>query len=99
MNLIVLYLLKVNALLVVFWLFYRLFLRKETFYNSIRWYFISSLLLSFVFPLITYTKTVIIEQTAVFNDADWENTILPETMALQPEPAFWETITWQSVVL
>jgi|GEM_PF-1369053 len=99
MNLIVLYLLKVNALLVVFWLFYRLFLRKETFYNSIRWYFISSLLLSLVFPLITYTKTVIIEQTAVFNDADWENTILPETMALQPEPAFWETITWQSVVL
>src|SRR5690606_21069923 len=99
MNLIILYLLKVNALLIVFWLFYRLFLRKETFYNSIRWYFISSLLLSFVLPLITYTKTVMIEQTAVFNDADWENTILPETTALQPEPAFWETINWQSVVL
>ena len=99
MNLIVLYLLKVNALLVVFWLFYRLFLRKETFYNSIRWYFISSLLFSFVLPLITYTKTVIIEQTSVFNDSNWENSPLSEIMTVQSQPSFWETITWQSVVL
>ncbi len=99
MNLIVLYLLKANALLVVFWLFYRLFLRKETFYNSIRWYFISSLLLSFVLPLITYTKTVIIEQTSVFNDSNWENSPLSEVMTVQSQPSFWETINWQSVVL
>lgn len=99
MNPVVLYLLKVNVLLIVCWFFYRLFLQKETFYNTIRWYFISSVLLAFVLPLITYTKTVIIEQTPVFNDLNWENTILPETMALQPEPAFWETINWQSVVL
>src|SRR5690606_31150379 len=99
MNPVVLYLLKVNVLLIVCWFFYRLFLQKETFYNTIRWYFISSVLLAFVLPLITYTKTVIIEQTPVFNDLSWENTILPEAMALQPEPAFWETINWQSVVL
>src|SRR5690606_24945701 len=99
MNLIVLYLLKVNALLVVFWLFYRLFLRKETFYNSIRWYFISSLLFLFVLPLITYTKTVIIEQTSVFNDSNWENSPLSEVMTVQSQPSFWETINWQSVVL
>jgi hypothetical protein len=40
---------------------YSLFLRKETFFKTNRWYLIFGLISSFVLPLITFTKTVWME--------------------------------------
>lgn len=55
------YFIKANGLLLFFWLFYRLFLHKETFYTTNRWYLLGSIVVSLVAPFITFTKTVFIE--------------------------------------
>src|SRR5690554_6685253 len=90
----IIYLLKANGLLVFFWLFYRLFLRKETFYTAIRWYFIGAVLLSLSIPLLTYTKTVIITQEPVFYEIITGNFATEQAY----EPSFWETIDGQKVI-
>src|SRR5690554_1524398 len=90
----IIYLLKANGLLVFFWLFYRLFLRKETFYTAIRWYFTGAVLLSLSIPLLTYTKTVIITQEPVFYEIITGNFATEQAY----EPAFWETIDGQKVI-
>jgi len=100
MHPIFVYMLKSNLLIIVFWLFYRLFLRKETFYTPIRWYFIGSILISLIFPLITYTKTVIIEQKSVAEIVDFVPDLSSNEAFFPPiEPSFWETIDWQNIIL
>ena len=59
----ILYLLKVNGLLALVFVFYFLLLRKETFFVAIRYYFLFGIVLSFSLPLIQLTKTVYVEQT------------------------------------
>lgn len=94
----ILYLLKANALLVFFWLFYRLFLQKETFYTTLRWYFISSIMLSLSLPLLTFTQTIIIEQQLPLYDTNVTSDFLPETALPTAEPSFWERFGWQNAV-
>ena len=80
------YLIKANGLLIFFWLFYRLFLHKETFYNLNRWYLLGSIALAIIAPFITFTKTVFIE--APKPTIDWDqlaainsqNTIVEENL-------------------
>ncbi|WP_158962091.1 M56 family metallopeptidase [Myroides fluvii] len=59
----ILYLLKANGLLLLILVFYLLFLRKETFFVAIRYYFLIGIALSLILPLLSYTKTVYVEQT------------------------------------
>ncbi|AJA68205.1 hypothetical protein HX025_12705 [Myroides odoratimimus] len=53
---ILIYILKVNGLLLVVYLCYKLFLQKETYVKTNRLYFISGIFLSLILPLLTYTK-------------------------------------------
>lgn len=99
MNPIIIYLLKANGLLLFFWLFYRLFLRKETFYTSIRWYFISAIILSLGIPFFTYTKTIIIEQEYVNYQTDLLENIPFNPNIQQIEPSFLEKIDWQNILI
>ncbi|VAW27167.1 Regulatory sensor-transducer, BlaR1/MecR1 family / TonB-dependent receptor, partial [hydrothermal vent metagenome] len=46
------YLLKASGIVVILFLFYYTFLRNETFFNSIRGYFIIGLLIVLIIPLI-----------------------------------------------
>jgi len=55
MNPELLYILKVNIAIGVFFLFYWLLLRKNTFYQWKRYYFLAALPLSFLFPLIDFS--------------------------------------------
>lgn len=77
---------KTNGLLLFFWLFYRLFLHKETFYTANRWYLLGSIAISLVAPLITFTKTVFIEAPKPTIDwdtlatMDRQNTIVEENL-------------------
>ena len=64
------YFIKANGLLLFFWLFYRLFLHKETFYNTNRWYLLGSIAISIIAPFITFTKTVFIEASKP--TIDWD---------------------------
>lgn len=62
---LLLYFAKVNVLIILFYLMYVVFLRKETFFVSNRWYLISGLVLSLILPLITFTKTIWVEPTPI----------------------------------
>ncbi|ESU19219.1 hypothetical protein FCR2A7T_26430 [Flavobacterium cauense R2A-7] len=59
------YLLKVSALIAVFYLAYFVFLRKETFFNSNRWFLLAGLITSLVLPFITYTKIIWVDPVPV----------------------------------
>ncbi len=61
------YILKVNALLVLFYLVYQLALSRETFYKHSRWFLLSGLFVSLVLPFVTFTK---IEYYEVKNSID-----------------------------
>ena len=80
------YFIKANSLLIFFWLFYRLFLHKETFYNLNRWYLLGSIVVSLIAPFITFTKTVFIEAPKPTIDwdqlatIDTQNTIVKENL-------------------
>lgn len=62
---LLLYFVKANGLIILFYLMYVIFLRKETFFTSNRWYLIGGLVLSLILPLITFTKTIWVEPTPI----------------------------------
>ncbi|WP_413513103.1 M56 family metallopeptidase [Myroides odoratus] len=57
------YILKVNGLLLLVLGFYLLLLKKETFFTTIRYFFIAGIVCSLIFPLLTFTKIVYVEQS------------------------------------
>lgn len=63
------YILKVNALLVLFYLVYQLALSKETFYKQSRWFLLSGLFVSLILPLVTFTKIEYIEVKQVIEES------------------------------
>jgi hypothetical protein len=67
METVFIYILKVNALLVLFYLVYQLALSRETFYKHSRWFLLSGLFVSLLLPFVTFTK---IEYYEVRNSID-----------------------------
>jgi Zn-dependent protease with chaperone function len=63
------YILKVNALLVLFYLVYQLALSRETFYKQSRWFLLSGLFVSLILPLVTFTKIEYIEVKQVIEES------------------------------
>lgn len=53
MNTILIYLLKVNIAIALFYIFYRLFFARDTFWKTRRWYLIASLIVSFMYPFLS----------------------------------------------
>lgn len=71
------YLLKVSALMGIFYLAYLLFLRKETFFNSNRWFLLAGLITSMVMPFITYTKVIWVDPAPVYDYSEIPQTYVP----------------------
>ncbi len=91
------YILKANLLLIFFGVFYLIFLKQETFYQLNRWYFVGSIIVSITAPLITFTKTVLVDPIPVeFYVNDSENVIINEVVE---EPSFLETIDLQEIAV
>ena len=90
------YFAKVNGLIILFYLMYVLFLRKETFFVSNRWYFIIGLLLSLVLPLITFTKTIWVEPAPL---AEFYPEIIPINSTITENPIQENPIDWSLIVL
>lgn len=91
---LLIYFLKANGLIILFYLMYVLFLRKETFFVSNRWYLISGLILSLILPLITFTKIIWVEPTPI---PDFYEEIIPLTnnvieVPIQENPLDWSFI-------
>ncbi|MFD2891309.1 M56 family metallopeptidase [Flavobacterium chuncheonense] len=87
------YFLKVNGLLILFFLSYHFLLRKETFFQGNRWFLLMGVASSFILPLITFTETVWIEQeTLVYENLPLITQSVEVTTTLQPSNFNWETI-------
>ena len=65
MELFFVYLLKSSAILLLFLGSYHLFLKKETFFTSNRLFLVAGILIAFVLPFISITKTVYVEPTPI----------------------------------
>ncbi|WP_136468453.1 M56 family metallopeptidase [Flagellimonas onchidii] len=55
------YLLKTSGLIVLFWFFYQILLKKETFFVINRWFLLAGLIFALCTPLFYFTKTVWVE--------------------------------------
>jgi beta-lactamase regulating signal transducer with metallopeptidase domain len=77
--------LKVNALLVLFYLIYRLALLRETFYKHSRIFLLSGLFVSLILPFITFTKIEYIEVKQVI-DYSIENNVIQIANNTAQEP-------------
>ena len=91
---LLIYFLKANGLIILFYLMYVLFLRKETFFVSNRWYLISGLILSLILPLITFTKIIWVEPTPI---PEFYEEVIPLTnnvieVPIQETPLDWSLI-------
>jgi beta-lactamase regulating signal transducer with metallopeptidase domain len=98
---LLLYFAKVNGLIILFYLMYVLFLRKETFFVSNRWYFIIGLLLSLVLPLITFTKTIWVEPAPAAEFHQETTSVNSDLIAvpIQENPIDWTLILLSAYVL
>ncbi|PWB23681.1 M56 family metallopeptidase [Flavobacterium sp. HTF] len=65
MEALFIFILKSGGLLATFYFAYILLLRKETFFNSSRWFLIAGLLTSVILPFVVYTKVIWIDPAPV----------------------------------
>src|SRR5574343_369733 len=92
---LLIYFLKANGLIILFYLMYVAFLRKETFFVSNRWYLISGLVLSLILPLITFTKIIWVEPTPI--PESYEEAI-PITYSSIEIPAQENPVDWSLIL-
>ncbi|WP_348812648.1 M56 family metallopeptidase [Flavobacterium maritimum] len=71
MEALFIYLIKSSGLIGLFYVAYFFMLRKETFFNSNRWFLLAGLFTSVILPLVFITKIVWIEPAPT--DIDWSN--------------------------
>lgn len=96
-----LYFIKANGLIILFYLMYVLFLRKETFFVSNRLYLILGLLISLCLPLITFTKTIWVDPTPVpefYQETTTVNSDYIE-VPIQETPTDWSLILTTAYVV
>jgi len=67
MEAVFIYIAKSSSLMLMFYCAYYFLLRKETFFNSNRWFLLSGLVVSVILPLLTYTKVIWTNAASDFN--------------------------------
>ncbi len=67
MEALFIYIAKSAGLVVMFYCAYHFLLRKETFFNTNRWFLLAGLGTSALLPLLVYTKTIFVNPTPVSN--------------------------------
>jgi hypothetical protein len=65
MEAILIYLLKSSGLIAVFYLAYHFLVRKETFFNSNRWFLLSGLFTSLLLPFFVIKKVIMVEKPKI----------------------------------
>lgn len=71
METLFIYLIKSGALIAAFYLAYAFLLRKETFFNSNRWFLLLGLVTSILLPLVTFKKVVWTDPARIPGDIAW----------------------------
>ena len=65
MEAVFIYLLKSSGLIAVFFLAYHFLVRKETFFNSNRWFLLSGLVISLLLPFFFIKKTILVDRPKI----------------------------------
>ncbi|UPT70769.1 MAG: M56 family metallopeptidase [Flavobacterium sp. JAD_PAG50586_2] len=83
------YLIKSGGLLAVFYVAYHFLVRKETFFNSNRWFLLGGLITSLLLPLYFIKKIIIVEPTLcptsnVVHNAQQPPIIIPDIPVAEP---------------
>jgi hypothetical protein len=81
METLFIYFLKSSGLIAMFYLAYYFLLRKETFFNSNRWFLLAGLITSVVLPLVVFTKIVWVDPSPT--TFDWSK--IPVTTPIENE--------------
>lgn len=84
------YLLKLSGCLLVFMLFYKLVLERESFHHIKRFYLLGSVILAFIIPLITFTTHVVAEP---LTEISGNTVIVPQDIVAE------EVFNWELVLL
>lgn len=92
---LLLYCAKSSALLIVFYLVYLIFLKKETFFQHNRFFLLGGIFLSLVLPFVTFQKIIWIEVQA--EQEFFPPIFYPNHIANIAEPAF--EIDWVQILL
>lgn len=81
------YTFKASFCLLLFYLFYRLFLSRETFFRFNRWVVLSMILLAFLLPLCRFTvdQPIPLQQQTI----DWELILFAATSGIEQEEIGW----------
>ncbi|SNR96153.1 M56 family metallopeptidase [Flavobacterium sp. ov086] len=75
---------KSSGLLLLFYCAYYFLLRKETFFNSSRWFLLAGLITSIVLPFLVYTKVVWIDPvTMPVSDMNYSRAYIPQHAIIQ----------------
>ena len=90
MEALFIYIAKSSSLMLLFYCAYFFLLRKETFFNSNRWFLLSGLMASVILPLLTYTKVIWINAAPQF-DADFQ-TIVSDSAQSETSEFDWNYI-------
>ncbi|EKT4548975.1 hypothetical protein JE952_000581 [Flavobacterium psychrophilum] len=95
MEALFIYLIKVNSLIVIFYLAYTLLVQKETFFNTNRWFLLSGLFTSVLIPLFFIKKIVFIEapKFASTKFASIKNATINPIIEIE------ESINWHNMLL
>jgi hypothetical protein len=93
MEALFIYIAKSSGLLVLFYCAYFFLLRKETFFNSNRWFLLAGLVTSVLLPFLVYTKIVWVDPTPL-PTLNYSSVYMPRGI---PEETF--EINWNYVVL
>nr|WP_199001517.1 M56 family metallopeptidase [Flavobacterium sp. ASV13] len=91
MEALFIYIIKSGGLLLLFYCAYYFLLRKETFFNSNRWFLLAGLFTSVILPFVVYTKTVWIDPAPALGNYQ---IYIPQN---HTEEAF--TINWNVVLI
>ena len=93
------YLIKVSAILILFYVCYKIFLNGETFFESNRSFLLLGLVLAFLLPLITITKYIAVEPTINESAFVLDDALLQSQLMLENNSSFFITlITYLYVV-
>ena len=79
MEALLIYIAKSSGLIVLFYCAYHFLLRKETFFNSNRWFLLAGLITSIALPFLVYTKVIWVEP-AQMNDLTLPQLVIKQSI-------------------
>jgi hypothetical protein len=93
MEAIFIYIAKSSGLIILFYCAYYFLLRKETFFNSNRWFLLTGLMTSVILPFLVYTKIIWIDPVPV-STVNYPKSFIPQAIV---QESF--EINWNYIVL